>query len=54
MAALNFEGDDFHPEWNYSIRPSLGFVLICDQTRRGDFRIRRKSRRDRMRTKLRE
>ena len=32
----------------------LGFVLICDRTRRGDFRIRRKSRRDRMRTKLRE
>jgi group II intron reverse transcriptase/maturase len=32
----------------------LGFVLICDKTRRGDFRIRRKSRRDRMRTKLRE
>jgi len=21
VAALNFEGDDFHPEWNYSIRP---------------------------------
>ena len=32
----------------------LGFVLICDKSRRGDFRIRRKSRRDRMRTKLRE
>src|ERR1700733_5821533 len=32
----------------------LGFVLICDQTRRGDFRIRRSSRRDRMRAKLRE
>jgi len=32
----------------------LGFVLICDKTRRGDFRIRRKSRRDRMKTKLRE
>src|SRR6202521_6068613 len=32
----------------------LGFVLICDKTQRGDFRIRRKSRRDRMRTKLRE
>jgi group II intron reverse transcriptase/maturase len=32
----------------------LGFVLICDQTRRGDFRIRRTSRRDRMRAKLRE
>ena len=26
----------------------LGFVLICDKSRRGDFRIRRKSRRDRM------
>lgn len=32
----------------------LGFVLICDQTRRGDFRVRRKSRGDRMRTKLRD
>ena len=32
----------------------LGFVLICDKTRRGDFRIRRKSRRDRMCAKLRE
>ena len=32
----------------------LGFVLICDKSRRGDFRIRRKSRQDRMRTKLRE
>ncbi len=30
----------------------LGFVLICDKTRRGDFRIRRKSRGDRMRTTL--
>src|SRR5277367_1516381 len=32
----------------------LGFVLICDKSRRGDFRIRRKSRSDRMRTKLRD
>ena len=32
----------------------LGFVLICDKSRRGDFRIRRKSRQDRMRAKLRE
>ena len=32
----------------------LGFVLICDKSRRGDFRIRRKSRRDRMRVKLQE
>ncbi|HEY2527047.1 MAG TPA: group II intron reverse transcriptase/maturase [Xanthobacteraceae bacterium] len=32
----------------------LGFVLICDKTRRGDFRVRRKSRRDRMSAKLRE
>jgi RNA-directed DNA polymerase len=32
----------------------LGFVLICDKSRRGAFRIRRKSRRDRMRAKLRE
>ena len=32
----------------------LGFVLICDKSRRGDFRIRRKSRRDRMAAKLRE
>jgi group II intron reverse transcriptase/maturase len=32
----------------------LGFVLICDKSRRGDFRIRRKSRRDRICTKLRE
>jgi RNA-directed DNA polymerase len=28
----------------------LGFVLICTRSRRGDFQIRRKSRRDRMRT----
>ena len=32
----------------------LGFVLICDKSRRGDFRVRRKSRGDRMRAKLRE
>jgi RNA-directed DNA polymerase len=32
----------------------LGFVLICGKTRRGDFQIRRKSRRDRMNAKLRE
>ncbi len=32
----------------------LGFVLICDKSRRGDFRVRRKSRQDRMRSKLRE
>ena len=32
----------------------LGFVLICDKCRRGNFRIRRKSRRDRMRATLRE
>jgi len=32
----------------------LGFVLVCGKSRRGDFQIRRKSRRDRMRTKLRE
>ena len=32
----------------------LGFVLICDKSRRGDFRIRRKSRRDRMQAKLEE
>src|ERR1700733_3236928 len=32
----------------------LGFVLICDKSRRGDFRVRRKSRGGRMRAKLRE
>ncbi len=32
----------------------LGFVLICGKSRRGDFQIRRKSRRDRMGAKLRE
>jgi group II intron reverse transcriptase/maturase len=32
----------------------LGFVLICDKSRRGDFQVRRKSRQDRMRAKLRE
>src|SRR5690242_6770068 len=32
----------------------LGFVLICGKSRRGDFQIRRASRRDRMRAKLRE
>lgn len=32
----------------------LGFVLICDKCRRGVFRVRRKSRRDRMRATLRE
>src|SRR5258705_3812721 len=32
----------------------LGFVLICDKSRQGDFRIRRKTRRDRMCAKLRE
>jgi hypothetical protein len=30
----------------------LGFVLICDACRRGKFRVRRKSRRDRMRATL--
>jgi hypothetical protein len=23
MASLNIQGDDFHPEWNYTIRPQL-------------------------------
>jgi group II intron reverse transcriptase/maturase len=32
----------------------LGFVLICDKSRRGNFQVRRKSRQDRMRAKLRE
>ena len=32
----------------------LGFVLICGKSRRGDFQIRRKSRGDRIRAKLRE
>jgi len=32
----------------------LGFVLICEKSRLGDFQIWRKSRRDRMRAKLRE
>ena len=32
----------------------LGFVLICGKSRRGDFQIRRTSRRDRTRAKLRE
>jgi group II intron reverse transcriptase/maturase len=32
----------------------LGFVLICGKSRRGNFQIRRKSRRDRMSAKLRE
>ena len=32
----------------------LGFVLISAKSRRGDFQIRRKSRRDRMSAKLRE
>ncbi len=32
----------------------LGFVLICGKSRRGDFQIQRKSRRDRMRAKLQE
>ena len=30
----------------------LGFTFICDKTRAGKFQIKRKSRRDRMRTKL--
>ena len=30
----------------------LGFTFICSKTRRGKFQIKRKSRRDRMRTKL--
>jgi RNA-directed DNA polymerase len=32
----------------------LGFTLICEQSRRGHFQIRRKTRRDRMRVKLKE
>jgi RNA-directed DNA polymerase len=32
----------------------LGFVFICSKSRRGDFQLRRKSRGDRMGTKLRE
>jgi RNA-directed DNA polymerase len=32
----------------------LGFVLICGKSRRGDFQIRRTSRRDRMRARLQE
>ena len=23
MEMLNIEGDDFHPEWNYTIKPRL-------------------------------
>jgi group II intron reverse transcriptase/maturase len=32
----------------------LGFIFICGRTRQGKFQLRRKSRRDRMRAKLRE
>ena len=32
----------------------LGFVFICGQTRKGNFQLKRKSRRDRMRAKLSE
>ena len=32
----------------------LGFVFICGRTRKGKFQLKRKSRRDRMRIKLRE
>jgi len=32
----------------------LGFVLICGKSLRGDFQLKRKSRRDRVRAKLRE
>src|SRR3979490_2336876 len=32
----------------------LGFTFICGRSRRGKFQIKRKSRRDRMRTKLKE
>jgi hypothetical protein len=32
----------------------LSFVMICGKSRRGDFQVERKSRRDRMRGKLRE
>src|SRR5215470_13437811 len=32
----------------------LGFIFICGRTRKGKFQLRRKSRRDRMRVKLRQ
>jgi RNA-directed DNA polymerase len=32
----------------------LGFIFICGRTRKGKFQLKRKSRRDRMRAKLRE
>src|SRR5204863_3090560 len=32
----------------------LGFTFICGKSRRGSFQVQRKSRRDRMRTKLQE
>ena len=32
----------------------LGFTFICGKTRRGRFQLQRKTRRDRMRTKLQE
>ncbi|MEN9362330.1 MAG: group intron reverse transcriptase/maturase, partial [Verrucomicrobiota bacterium] len=32
----------------------LGFTHICGQSRRGDFQLKRKSRRDRMQAKLKE
>ncbi|MCS0463816.1 MULTISPECIES: hypothetical protein [Rhizobium] len=32
----------------------LGFTFICGKSRRGNFLLQRKTRRDRMRTKLRE
>ena len=27
MEALNIKGDDFHPEWNYTIRPRLQLIV---------------------------
>src|SRR5215470_13863308 len=35
-------------------KSSLGFVFICGKTRRGKFLVHRRSRRDRMRTRLTE
>ena len=44
----------FHPVDYVRNRMALGFVLIRGTTRNGKFLLRRKSRRDRMRAKLRE
>ena len=49
----NISAEDTYPK-KCRIRHFLGFAFICGKTRRGKFLLKRRSRRDRMKAKLKE